>query len=199
MQSPERENSSIELENVVKILKKGGIVAYPTEAVWGLGCDPANENAIKSLLNLKQRPWQKGLILVGNHINQFQPFIQPLTSAQLAVIGDTWPGPNTWIVPAKKTVPQWLKGEFSTLAIRVSAHPVVQTLCNHFGKALVSTSANLAGAPPAKSAAECYQLLEDAETNKQPIPSWAVVEGQLGNSMQPTTIRDLQTGKIIRP
>src|SRR5512143_218632 len=134
-----------QLREAVRVLHHGGLIAYPTEAVYGLGCDPRNADAVLRLLNLKQRPWQKGLILIAADLAQLDPYLLPLDEMMRARVVPTWPGPNTWLLPARVETPHWLRGEHDTLAVRVTAHPVAAALCRAFGGPIVSTSANLAG------------------------------------------------------
>ncbi|HEY0719815.1 MAG TPA: Sua5/YciO/YrdC/YwlC family protein, partial [Gammaproteobacteria bacterium] len=140
-----------QLREAVRVLHDGGLIAYPTEAVYGLGCDPLNADAVLRLLELKQRPWQKGLILIAAEQTQLEPYLLPLDSAMLARVAPTWPGPYTWLLPARDETPWWLRGEHDTLAVRVTAHPVAAALCRAFGGPIISTSANLAGKAPATS------------------------------------------------
>ncbi|MCE9688053.1 threonylcarbamoyl-AMP synthase [Shewanella sp. AS16] len=174
------------------VLQQGGVIAYPTEAVYGLGCDPDNLEAVQQLLTLKQRPWQKGLILVASDYRQLQPYIDEsrLTRAQLAFAFSKWPGPFTLVMPAQPQVSQLLRGSFDSIAVRVSAHAGIRAICDTTGRALVSTSANLAGEPPALSA-------ETILTNfNQHIA--ALVLGELGEERQPSTIIDARSGQILR-
>ena len=172
-------------------LKQGGIIAYPTEAVFGLGCDPDNEAALQRLLQLKQRPADKGLILVAASLEQLQPYLQLLAPEVLQRLQASWPGPVTWLCPARESVSSLLRGEHSSLAVRVSAHPVVQQLCRRYGKPVVSTSANLSGAPPATTGEEVRQALGDAVD--------FIVPGEVGGAARPSEIRDALTNVIIRP
>ena len=91
----------------VTALRKGGVIAYPTEGVWGLGCDPRDEAAVLRLLALKQRAVDKGLILIASDEAQLADFVDmsPLDAATREVVRASWPGPNTWIVPASSTAP----------------------------------------------------------------------------------------------
>lgn len=123
-------------------IHQGQLIAYPTEAVYGLGCDPLNKRAVLDLLALKQRPIEKGLIIVASNFTQLLPFIVP-DRQMLSCMMATWPGPVTWVVPARPWVPMYLRGQHYTLAVRVSAHPIIQQLCRCYGRAIVSTSANL--------------------------------------------------------
>ncbi len=171
-------------------LRSGGIIAYPTEAVWGLGCDPLNLRAVERLLLLKRRDWRKGLILVAADFSQLEPFVQlPSRTAQKRAFS-TWPGPATWVFPASDHTPLLVSGDRDTVAIRVSAHPVVQALCLAFGGPIVSTSANRAGHPPARSAS-AVRLAFRRDID-------ALVPGALGKLESPTVIRDVTSGLILR-
>lgn len=177
-------------QKIVEILKSGGIIAYPTEAVFGLGCDPFNEQAVLKLLQLKKRDISKGLILIAASWEQFEPLIQPIDDSIINKIFTSWPGPNTWVVPANSRVPSWIKGKYSSVAVRVTAHPVAKKICEMFGGPIVSTSANIEGLPPAKTAEEVQgQFPEGIDL---------IVPGKVGNLKKPTTIRDAITDKIIR-
>lgn len=173
------------------LLRKGGVIAYPTEAVYGLGCDPLNAAAVLRILDMKQRPEEKGLILVAANLQQLQPYLLPLSHKQQATLQHSWPGPNTWIVPARPEVPRWLRGKHDSLAVRVSAHPWVQALCHHFGGPIVSTSANRAGQEPARTPLQVRIRLMGNEPD-------LILHAPLGGAAQPTKIRDLLTGSIVR-
>ena len=183
-----RERLAIKL--AVDTLRAGGVIAYPTEAVWGLGCDPHNEEALLRLLSIKARSRSKGLILVASSIDQFAPYLEGLDVFALDTLRATWPGPTTWVVPHNGFSHDLVKGDHKSVALRVSAHPVVSQLCASFGGPIVSTSANISGSPP-------------------PLWSWQlrrrmgkyldyIVSGNLGPSKKPTEIRDLQSGDILR-
>ena len=176
------------MNNFLELLQQGDVIAYPTEGVYGLGCDPRNDTAIEKVLELKQRPAHKGLILIASSFEQLQEFVADVPADKLAAATATWPGPYTWIFPAANTTSKLLTGEHGSIAVRVSAHPVVQELCQAFG-ALVSTSANLAGKPAAMSATD-IQLYFGAD--------FPVVPGALGGANKPSTITDVMSGTIIR-
>ena len=125
-------------------LRRGGVIACPTEAVWGLGCDPFNHSAVLRVLALKQRPVEKGLLLVAAGMEQIEGLLAPLSQDQLAVLRQSWPGHVTWLIPdPDRRYPDWIRGEHASVAVRVSDHPVVSSICRAFGKPMVSTSANL--------------------------------------------------------
>lgn len=177
-------------EAAAAAVRAGGIVAYPTEGVWGLGCDPRNRAAVERILELKGRPADKGLILLAASEDQLAPFVEPFAPAVAARIRPSWPGPVTWIVAAAGDCPEWLTGARSTLAVRVTAHPCAAALARAAGTALVSTSANVSGGRPARSAVEVRRLFGKALD--------AVLEGELGDLAGPTEIRDSASGIMLR-
>ncbi len=173
-------------------LKQGGVIAYPTEAVWGLGCDPFNEAAAHRLLAIKQRSVDKGLILIASQFTSLRPLlgIEALPPSRLADVLATWPGPHTWTFPASPQAPSWITGQHTSLAVRVSDHPDVIALCEAFGGALVSTSANSTGYPPAR--------LREALEPGLLAQLDGVMEGETGGLERPTPIRDAMTGEHYR-
>ncbi|HYM86142.1 MAG TPA: Sua5/YciO/YrdC/YwlC family protein [Pseudoxanthomonas sp.] len=173
-------------------LKHGGIIAYPTEAVWGLGCDPRNEAAVLRLLAIKQRTVDKGLILVASQLDQLRPFLDlaALPAQNLAAVLASWPGPNTWIMPAGEAAPPWITGSHRGIAVRISAHPEVVALCDAYGGALVSTSANRTGQPAPMLRESLDAALLDAVDG--------VLQGETGGRSAPSVIRDAVTGEALR-
>ncbi|GAB4116077.1 MAG: Sua5/YciO/YrdC/YwlC family protein [Sideroxydans sp.] len=170
-------------------LKRGGLLAYPTESCFGLGCDPRNRRAVQRILKLKQRPQHRGLILVASHYHQVASFIQPLKAAEQLRLQQEGAQAVTYLMPAKSSCPRWLRGGHDTLAVRLTAHPFAQALCRSAGSALVSTSANRSGMRPAKTYAECHRLFGKKV--------W-VLRGRVGKRRQPSTIRAWADGKIVR-
>ena len=178
------------IAQAVKVLENGGLIAYPTEGVFGIGCDPQNETALARVIAIKQRDAAKGLILVADQLEQLTAFVQPFTAEEYKRIAPTWPGPVTWVVRAKPDVSSLLTGGRHTLAVRISDHPVVQSLCRSFGGAIVSTSANLSGQPACLSAAQTkVQLGEKIEL---------VIDAATGEHQGASTIRDAATGERLR-
>jgi L-threonylcarbamoyladenylate synthase len=177
------------LRQAAATLRAGGVIAYPTEAVYGLGCDPLNFEAVLRLLTIKRRDPAKGLILIADDIQRLLPFIR-ITAAQRKTLMQSWPGPNTWLVPVQDWVPEWLTGRHDTLAVRVTDHPLVAALCREAGMPIVSTSANLAGRPPARNALQVRKGLAGQVD--------FLLSGQTGKQRRPTTIRDLKSGRVIR-
>lgn len=172
-------------------VQQGKVIAYPTEAVFGLGCDPANLEAVQRILTLKQRPAHKGLILIAADLQQLAPWLLPLEPELLQQILPTWPGAVTWLLPVRPEVSPLIRGEHDTLAVRVTAHPVCRELCLRLGHPLISTSANLNGQEPARSVAEVMQQFDQQ--------LGFILNAPLGDQAQPTQIRDGRTGAIIRP
>ena len=178
------------IDTAVAAMRNGGVIAYPTEAVFGLGCDPDNHVALTSLLALKQRPASKGLILIAAEVSQLQPYIAQVDTTLQQRALDTWPGPVTWLFPCAKQIDPLLSGDHDTIAVRVTAHPIARELCLAFGKAIVSTSANLSGQAPARTVAEVEVQFADRLA--------AIVEGQVDLGAQPSEIRELVSNKVIR-
>ncbi|WP_370546272.1 L-threonylcarbamoyladenylate synthase type 1 TsaC [Edwardsiella tarda] len=179
------------LADVLTALRQQRVIAYPTEAVFGLGCDPDSESAVQALLDLKQRPWDKGLILIAADYQQLLPYVcdEALQGERRTAVFAQWPGPVTWVMPARDDTPRWLTGRFSTLAVRVSAHPMVQQLCRAYGKPLVSTSANLSGLAPCRSA---------SEVREQFGARFPVLDAAVGGRQNPSEIRDALSGELFR-
>ena len=180
--------SPFRLREAARIIHQGGVVACPTEAVYGLSCDPLNPRAVMRLLRLKQRPVEKGLILLASDIQQLRPFAL-LEGEWMAEVRASWPGPVTWLLPARPALPSWINGGRDTVACRVSAHPAAVALCVAAGHALVSTSANLAGRPPARSPLQVRLRCPGTD---------AILHGRLGELRQPTPIRDPRSGETHR-
>ncbi len=179
-------------EEIIPVFQQGGLFAYPTEAVYGIGCDPENEAAVTRLLALKQRPLNKGLILVAADISQVTNYLklQPGTRRLLLAPSDT-----TYVFPASKQTPVWLTGDFDTLAVRISKHPLVHELCLVLESAIVSTSANMTGQPPAMDFDAVQQLarqLPETDTFD------AILKGETMGQQKPSRIVDAISGTILR-
>ena len=181
-------SSSFRLREAARIIHQGGVVACPTEAVYGLSCDPLNPRAVMRLLRLKQRQVEKGLILIASDIEQLRPFAL-LECEGMERVRESWPGPVTWLLPARPGLPYWVNGGRDTVACRVTAHPLAAALCEATGQALISSSANRAGRPPARSPVQVRLRCPGAD---------AILCGKLGKLNQPTPIRDPLTGRQHR-
>ncbi|HVT31826.1 MAG TPA: Sua5/YciO/YrdC/YwlC family protein [Rhodanobacteraceae bacterium] len=183
-------NASV--DDAVAALRAGGVVAYPTEAVYGLGCDPHDRRAFERLFAIKGRPATQGVLLIAADLAQLEPFIdsQALPDDARARALATWPGPHTWIFPRSGEAPGWIAGAHRGIAVRVTAHAPAAELCRAFGGALVSTSANRHGEPPARSAGEVRALF-GTEVD-------AILNGPVGGLERPTPIRDAISGDAVR-
>lgn len=179
-----------QLREAARVLRNGGLIAYPTEAVYGLGCDPLNPAAVLRLLALKRRPLEKGVILIAAEFTQLLPFIGVLPDALEKKVCATWPGPVTWLLPVDDTVPRWLRGGHDSLAVRVTAHPAAAALCRAFGGAIVSTSANIGGQAPARSPLAVQRIF-----GRQ---LGGILHAPLGGLDRPTAIRDGRSGRLVR-
>jgi L-threonylcarbamoyladenylate synthase len=170
-------------------IKRGGLIAYPTEFCYGLGCDPGNYKAVRRLLRLKQRPQAKGLILIAGKYVQLARYLQPLSQENQARLQRDGAQAITYLMPVRAGCPRWLRGMHDTLAVRITAHRGAAGLCNRLGMALVSTSANRSGAKPARSYAQCRRLFGR---------SVLVLRGRVGKRKKPSTIREWSGDRIIR-
>ncbi len=178
------------LREAVRCFRGGGVIAYPTEAVYGLGCDPLDPDAVARILAIKGRPMAKGLILVAADFDQLRPFLGPVDDATLAPVLATWPGPHTWLLPAAEALPAWIRGRHETVAVRVTAHPVAAALCHACRSPLVSTSANPGSLPPARSPLGVRRYFGDAID--------LLLCGPLGGLERPTPIRAAADRALVR-
>lgn len=181
--------SSFKIKHAIQKINEGEVIAYPTEAVYGLGCDPLNEESVLNLLSLKNRSVDQGLILIASSLAQLEPYLQ-LNEQILSRIQASWPGPITWIIPAQAWVPKWLTGKHSSIAVRVTAHPIAQLLCKHHGQPLVSTSANIHTRP---SATNPWMVARNLNN-----PDIFIVPGKVGSLKQATPIFDASNSQKIR-
>ena len=176
---------------VCQTLSDGGVIAYPTEAVWGLGCDPWNPDAVERVLALKQRPMRKGLILVAASVDQVRFLLDRLSPELQQRALQHWPGPVTCLLPdPDHQVPVSVKGEHSSIAVRVSAHPLVRALCEAAGQPLVSTSCNPMGRPPARYSWQVRRYFGEDRVH--------LVPGSLGSGRKPSRILDIVNERWLR-
>lgn len=177
-------NALLTVSDARALLDDGGVIAYPTEAVYGLGCDAWNEHAVLRILALKQRPVEKGLILLIHQWEDLFPLIQEISDDALDLVKATWPGPVTWVFPKSSEVPDFLSGAHPGIAIRMSKHPVAHALCQH--GPIISTSANRAGEPPFRDVDALWTEFYAGGLD-------GIVEGSLGGLLTPTVILDVLT------
>ena len=184
-------SSALHLGAAYRALRAGGVIAYPTEAVWGLGCDPLNAHAVARLRALKRRERDNGLILIASAFEQVASLMAPLPPARVIQMRASWPGPVTWVVPASDEVPHWIRGPGDTVALRVTAHPLAAALCYVYGAPIVSSSANLSGRPAARTALAVRRQLGAGLDY--------LLNGAVGGRNRPSTLRDARTGQLLRP
>ncbi len=179
------------LHTAARIVRRGGVIAYPTEGVWGLGCDPWNPDAVDRVLSIKRRPMEKGLILIADSLKQLRPWLAPLTPEQEEQLTASWPGANTWLVRHNGRLPDGITGGRERVAVRVPGHDTARALCTALGHPLVSTSANRAGRPALVDALQVrLKLGPDIDI---------VVPGRTLTPGAPSRIRHLDTGAVVRP
>lgn len=183
-------STGLTMANAVRALLAGGVIAHPTESVWGLACDPYNPDAVARLLRLKNRPLEKGLILVAGDVNYFADLLHNLSGDQRARIDATWPGPVTWLVPHFDQVPTWVSGVHHSVALRHTSHGFTAALSRAFGGPIVSTSANPTGCQPARYK---YQVLRYFGDELDFVGG-----GNTGGRSAPSEIRDASSGRIVR-
>jgi L-threonylcarbamoyladenylate synthase len=178
------------IKRAVQILNQGGVISYPTESVYGLGCDPADLEAVLHLLELKNRQINKGLLLVADNVSQLKPYIDINDTLIISKLMSKTDRPVTWIVPCHYSTPAWLTGEHQSIAVRISNHPIVKRLCTQFNGAIVSTSANLSG----QSSTKKSWMVRHRFANQIDY----YVPGELGVFKSESQIRDAITGEIFR-
>ena len=177
------------LLSAAHIIQSGGVVAYPTESVYGLGCDPFSRTAVMRLLAIKQRPEHKGLILIGADLEQLAPHVV-LDARQHEQLGREWPAPRTYLVEAGPSVPAWVTGKHRKVAIRVPDHPLARELCRLVGHPIIPTSANLSGRPSTRNRFQVARQLGDRLD--------FIVSGACDRASKPSTIIDLESGQTLR-
>ena len=177
-----------QVDEARQFLKQGKIIVYPTEAVYGLGCDPFNQQAVDRLLAVKQRSIEKGFIILIADWSQLFPLISSVSAVHLDAVRATWPGPVTWVFPKATAIPEWMTGHHHSIAIRMSAHPIAQQLC--IDGPVISTSANVSGQAAAVDiAGVCTQFPHGID---------AFLAGNLGGASQPSAIFDVLSGIRLR-
>jgi L-threonylcarbamoyladenylate synthase len=179
-----------QLRWAIKIVRRGGIIAYPTEAVFGLGCDPLDFDAVEAICRMKNRSLSKGLILIASDIEQVKPFISA-TPAQVDKLTKKTRTPTTWIMPAHPQCPAWLTGKHQGIAIRITRHPIAYQLCAQSGHPLVSTSANISHHPAARNALDVQRVFGESVD--------MIVHADTGGQNKPSEIREVMSNKVIRP
>lgn len=179
------------MRELAKWYKSGQVFAYPTEAVYGIGCDPLNKEAVYKILALKSRSVEKGMILIASNFSQIAPYVvfDSLPQTTQDTILASWPGPVTWLLPKSSVTPDWVSGDSSMIAVRITKHPLVRQMCDHLNAALISTSANPAGESPAMTESQVRAYFSDQVS---------ILAGQLGTQNSPSKIFHSLTMETIR-
>ncbi|MGB1917576.1 MAG: L-threonylcarbamoyladenylate synthase [Luminiphilus sp.] len=167
----------------------GNVIACPAEAVWGLSCDPWNLSAVAFLCEMKQRALSKGVIVASGDVAHFAPLLDALDDDERSCVLSSWPGPVTWLVPNRGYFPSWITGESNEVAIRVTSASALSSLCRELGGPVVTTSANWAGAQPAKHLFQVRRYFGS---------EIAVVPGEVDLAGKPSTIKRIKTGEVLR-
>jgi L-threonylcarbamoyladenylate synthase len=166
----------------------GGVIAYPTEGVFGLGCMPDDMDAVVRVLRIKNRDPGKGLILIASDKSQLREWL----AIDVERLPDPDPShPVTWIAPAGDKVSALVRGDHATIAIRLTTNPTAAAICSAVDSPIVSTSANLSGEPVARNRFVLRRKFGACVDYIAP--------GDCGPASGPSEIRDLATGTILRP
>ena len=181
---------SDDIKKAVDVLRRGGIIAYPVESIFGLGCDPYNEQAVKKILKIKKRTIKCGFVLVACNWEQIYTMISPITQEQFDIIDKTWPGNNTWLFPKKPDLPMWITGDSQRVALRIPDHPVPKLLAQLFHNPVISTSVNIHGETPCKTALEVQRKF-NAHVDY-------IIHRDVGHYKSASTIRDVVTLQVVR-
>jgi L-threonylcarbamoyladenylate synthase len=179
-----------DVADAVRVLRDGGVVAYPTEAVYGLGCLADSDEALRRLCEIKGRDQDRGLILIGADLSQLRPFLVELDPEVEARVLARWPGPTTWVLPAAAGLSPIVTGGRDTVAVRVPGSAIARELCATLGTAITSTSANRHGEPPARDANAVHEALGETID--------LLLDGQTDGMERPSEIRDGMTGTVLR-
>ena len=147
-----------ELNNCIEILEKGGLILYPTDTVWGIGCDATNEKAVQEVYRIKQREDNKALICLVANDAMLEKHVEHIPDLAYDLM-DLSTKPTTIIYDAPKGIAKNLIADDNTLAIRVASDKFCRYLINKFKKPIVSTSANISGHVTPKSCAERNDLI----------------------------------------
>ena len=177
-----------QIQQAAKIIQNGGVISYPTESVFGLGCDPLNESAVNKILRLKNRAVEKGLIIVAGDLIQLKPYIEISAEEEQKLLADK--SDTTWLIKKSPLTPNWVSGKHEKVAVRVSKHPLIVKLCQIINQPLISTSANPAGSAPATDSQQSNHYF----SNNIDL----YIDYKIKGTGQPTQIKDITTDFVIR-
>ena len=167
----------------------GAVIGYPTDTIWGFGCDPLNAASVAHILQIKRRPVEMGVILLSSRLEYCEPFVR-IPAERRAEIESPAATPTTWLIDASPACPEWIRGRHPTVAIRITDHPVLEALCAGFGRPLVSTSANRSGRPTVRNALQMRRQFGDELD--------AIVTGFDTGGSKASRIQSLASGQLLR-
>ena len=182
--------TQLQINKAIETIRNGGVIAYATEAVYGLGCDPDNFTAIQKILDLKGRDAKQGFILIASQVSQVEKYLGELSPQERELLEKNWPEPTTLILPAQESVSKLITGGRSTIAVRITTHTDTKNLCEALKHALISTSANRSGQPAITQAGQTQEQFSDGVDYLYP--------STIGKANKPSTIIDAKSGKILR-
>lgn len=175
-------------DQAAAVLGRGGVIAYPTEGVFGLGCLPNDVIAVQRILDIKRRDASKGLILIAADAAQFRGWTALPDDIAIPDVDPTCP--ITWIVPAGSKTTDLIRGDHDGVAVRITTNPAARAICKAVASPIVSTSANLSGQTVAKDHAELRRQFGGLVDY--------IVPGDCGPSAGSSEIRVLATGTVLR-
>ena len=177
------------INQAADIIKNGGLIAYPTETVYGLGADPYNAEAIQKIFTAKGRVEDKGIILLIRGVDDLSRLVRAVSPTAQMLIEAFWPGPLTLVFRANPDLSPALLGGRDTIALRHSSSPIATQLLTALGGPLTSTSANRSTEPPARSASEVQNALGEYLD--------LILDGGPSDSTIPSTLVDVSTDRTI--
>ena len=177
------------LDVFIEAVKVGAVFAYPTEAVYGLGCNINNKDAIKKILKIKKREVSKGLIIISDNLEKVRELIDD-NYFKLFVENNSDAIPTTWLCPASNNVLPEITGSNKKVGVRITKHEVSRTLCKFLEFPIVSTSANISGQEPITNFSDCVSFFGEKVDY--------IIEGNIGENKKPSRIIDLLSKEILR-
>ena len=179
------------INRLSKAVEQGAVIAYSGDTIWGFGCHPLRPDSVDQILQIKRRSANKGLILLSSELEFCLPYIDNnLSTESINLLQQSKSKPTTWLIPASLHCPAWLRGEYPTIAIRITNHPFIQALCKNIKSPIVSTSANLTGKTPVRNSIQANRLFADQLD--------FIVTGYESGTGRASEIKSLQTGDTIR-
>lgn len=176
------------INRAVRVIREGGVVAFPTETYYGLGVDPFNEEAVRRLFALKQRPSAKPLLTLVASRDQLTLLTTEVPALYEPLMA-LWPGPLTLVFKARSSLSDLLTGNTGTIGARISSHPLARELVRAVGHPITATSANISGRPAAIRAAEVSKAFGDKVD--------FILDGGRTPGRKGSTLVGCQQGKLV--